>query len=77
MTSLSRINLRECPDKGIAGQQTCHDTLVISESVLSVTSSKDRGYTHSKKPLPAVAVMAKDSGRPTRKVMSLSILARK
>ncbi len=77
MASLGRIDLRECPDKGVTGQQTCHDTLVVSETVLSVTVCRDRRDTHSKKPLPAVAVMAKDSGRPTRKVMSFSILVQK
>ena len=66
----SSINLWKGLDPGLAREQASHHPLVISESDRSA-QSRDQTHTttHSKKPLPAVAVMANVKGRPTRKVM--------
>jgi hypothetical protein len=43
MSSRSGVNLREYPNKSIAGQKTRHDTLVVSESELSVAKPQRMG----------------------------------
>jgi hypothetical protein len=60
------VNFRKCSNKGISSQQTGHNALVITESEDHCQLKHSRmdaltkvdSRTHSKKPLPAVAVMA-------------------